>query len=465
MEYTILLVEDDVTQRMMVSRVLEKKLGMRVKEAANGKEALYFIQKDENSEIDLVLLDLQMPEMDGFAVLEKLAELNLNLPVIVLTGSEDLNDAVKAIRLGAVDFLKKPAEPERLQVSIQNALRINTLSQEIKRQRRKETNTFGFNDIIGFDSGLKEVTERAAKAAGSDIPVLINGETGSGKEVFARAIHGESKRCGASFVAVNCAAIPKNLVESTLFGHEKGSFTGAISKAIGKFREAEGGTLFLDEIGELPLEAQAKLLRVLQVKEIEPVGAGKPVKVNVRIISATNRDLGTEVGAGNFREDLLFRLNVLPITIPALKERKQDILPLAYHFLSKFVAAEGKKIHSITAAAEQMLINHAWSGNVRELENTIYRAVVLCDAENIEAENIQSSLQYNSSVASKADGKLADSAGVSIFNNAGKLRPLAEIEEEIINKAIASCGGNIPKAAELLGVAKSTLYRKLDSAS
>lgn len=462
MTYTVLLVEDEVTQRMMGSRMIEKKLGMRVREAANGKEALFFIGKDDANEIDVVLLDLFMPEMDGFEALQKIREIRPNLPVIVLTGSEKLEDAVRATKLGASDFLSKPIEAERLHVSIQNALKINSLSQEITRLRRKDTNTLTFTDLIGNGGGLAEVIRSAKKAASTDIPILINGETGVGKELFARALHGESNRFGAPFVAVNCAAIPEKLVESTLFGHEKGAFTGAVTSSIGKFREAEGGTLFLDEIGELPLEAQSKLLRALQQKEIEPVGAGREIPVNVRIISATNRNLQAEAEAGRFRDDLLFRLNVFPIEIPPLRKRKQDIAALIDYFLQKFCAAENLPLKNMQAAAKNLLLEQDWLGNVRELENFIFRAIILSESEEIAVDDIGKIVELNkTSKQTNASREIAPWHALNLQTQDGNFKTLEMLETEIIDQLLRHFDGNFAKAADALGVAKSTLYRKL----
>lgn len=465
MPYSVLLVEDEVTQRMMTSRLIETKLGMKVREAANGKEALFLLQKDKAEEIDVVLVDLTMPEMDGFETMEEIHKIRPNLPCIVLTGSENIQDAIASIKMGASDFLTKPAEPGRLHVSIENALKINSLNQEVSRLTRKSTNQSGFSDIIGFDNGLASVIKTARKAANSDIPVLVSGETGTGKEVLARAIHGESKRVGNAFVAVNCAAIPPNLVESTLFGHEKGSFTGAVDKALGKFREADGGTLFLDEVGELPLETQAKLLRALQQKEIEPVGAANSVKVNVRIISATNRDLAREAANKNFRDDLLFRLNVFPLALPPLRSRKQDIIPLTEYFLEKFSISENTSLKKLAPEAENMLLEHAWPGNVRELENTIFRAVILAEEQDsISAEELEECISLTASVMNvgeDGESRPANGAFVDLQEKTGELKPMEQLEIEILNKVIERCGGNISKAASVLGIAKSTIYRKL----
>ena len=318
----ILIADDDATQRRLIAMLLIKKLGYKIVEAENGREALSILDADQNEQsIQLIILDLRMPELDGFAVLEQINEKYPGRPVIILTGSQDVQDAVNAMQLGATDFMTKPVSSERMIVSVQNALKLSTLTKEVTRLKKQESGTFGFTDLIGYEGGLAQVVNISRKAASSDIPTLITGETGVGKEVFARAIHGESNRAGAPFIAVNCGAIPENLVESTLFGHEKGAFTGAIQKSAGKFREAEGGTIFLDEVGDLPLDAQVKLLRVLQQKEVEPVGAGRAVPVNVRIISATHRNLEDAVRAGKFRDDLYFRLNVFKIELPPLRGR------------------------------------------------------------------------------------------------------------------------------------------------
>lgn len=455
MPITVLLAEDDPVQQQMLGLLLEKKLGYHLVHAHGGKEALEIL--DRRPEIQLAILDYHMPEMNGLELLDICRQRYPALPVIMLTGNREVDVIVKAMKLGASDFITKPPEPERLRVSIENALKVNALQQEFSRLKKKDSGAFTFDQIIGYDGGLSPLIAVARKAAGSDIPVLIMGKTGAGKEMLARAIHGEGHRVGKSFIAINCGAIPQNLVESTLFGHEKGSFTGAITNAIGKFREAEGGTIFLDEVGELPLDAQVKLLRVLQQKEISAVGSPKNVPVNVRVISATNRDLKTEIIAGRFREDLYFRLNVLPVEIPELEKRKQDIPALIRHFLQKHCLNEGRDLKGFSSEAEKRLQEHPWPGNVRELENLIHRAVIMSDAKIINASDIEPLLQNGVTLASIP----APAASHAWLRSDGSLKNLDEIEREAISFAIARCGDNMTQAAFGLGIAKSTLYRKI----
>ncbi|MCD8494002.1 MAG: sigma-54 dependent transcriptional regulator [Alphaproteobacteria bacterium] len=349
---SVLIVEDDKMQRDMLGLLLRRKLELEADVAENGRVALDILQRDEGRSIKLVILDLNMPVMNGLEALSIIRQRYPALPVIMLTGVKDVESAAQAMKLGASDFISKPYEGERLAVTVRNSLKISVLSREVKRLSEDKSGRFTFENLIGYDGGLKETVFMSRKAAVSDIPVLITGETGVGKEAFAKAMHGESRRAGKPFIAVNCGAIPAQLVESTLFGHEKGSFTGAIDKAIGKFREAEGGTIFLDEVGELPLEAQVKLLRVLQQKEVEPVGAGKPVPIDIRVISATNRNLEEEVAEGRFREDLFFRLNVFEIEVPPLRERTEDIPLLARHFIERHCAAHSEAPTRLSRDAE-----------------------------------------------------------------------------------------------------------------
>src|SRR5690606_9347998 len=342
----------------------------------SGDQALHILAGPEKDGIAIVLLDLVMPGTNGMTVLEQLRGKPGIPPIIVQTSHGSIDTAISAMRAGAVDFVVKPASPERLEVSINSALKLHALSGEIARLKKKSEGTLTFADLIAGQA-MQRVVSLGKRAAGSQIPVLIEGESGVGKELIARAIQGESDRAGKPFVTVNCGAIPENLVESILFGHEKGAFTGAVDKRIGKFQEADGGTLFLDEVGELPLEAQVKLLRALQDGEIDPVGAKRPVKVDIRLISATNRDMIELVKSGRFREDLFYRLNVFPIWVPPLRQRLDDVPELAYHFLARFAAEEGKNVTSINEQALQLLMRYSWPGNVRQLENAVFRAVVL----------------------------------------------------------------------------------------
>src|ERR1700759_1015369 len=378
MPQTILVVDDDPVQRRLLETAISRS-GMQVVTAPGGQPALDLINGPRGEQITLMLLDLVMPDMGGLEVLAKLRVSNPALPVIVLTAKGGIDSAVEAMRAGANDFLVKPASPERIAVSIRNQLKIGTLSGEVKQLKKKTDNRLSFEDLIAESSEMKQVFRLGARAAQSDIPILIEGESGAGKELIARAIQGTSARAGRPFVTDNCGAIPPQLVQSILFGREKGSFTGASDKHLGKFQEADGGTLFLDEIGELRLDMQVKLLRALQEGEVDPVGSKRPVKVDVRIISATNRDLSRQAREGGFREDLYYRLNVFPILVPSLRDRANDIAPLARHFIERFSAEENKAVSGLTPQASQLLEHFNWPGNVRQLENTIFRAVVLCD--------------------------------------------------------------------------------------
>jgi len=462
---TILLVEDDRSQRMHTAALLEV-IGYRTAEVNNGRDALSFLEQNSRVFIDLILLDLNMPSLNGLDVLEIIQQKYPALPVVVLTGSTDIHDVVKAMRLDAIDFLNKPPEVEHLNIALKNALKISTLSREVSRLKRQQSGTTVFDDLTGHNGGLSSVVNIARKAAHSDIPVLITGETGVGKELFARAIHGESERVRSSFIAVNCGAIPSQLVESTLFGHEKGAFTGATEKAAGKFREADGGTIFLDEVGELPLEAQVKLLRVLQQKEIEPVGASKPVPVNIRIISATNRDLQDEVSEGRFREDLYFRLNVLNLHVPPLRERKSDILPLVHHFVQRFAASENRPLKSLSKHAREFLLSHPWHGNVRELENVIHRVIVLSDNDLIEIDDLSYILLQSNKRDSKIDiqSKEITPTGpytIMALSPDGSIKTINALEKEAMLIALYHHNNNVTQAARSLGIAKSTFYKKM----
>lgn len=456
MSIHILLIEDDPLQREIVGAILGKTREFTPIPAANAQTALSILKEDAG-DIQAVLLDLRLPDMDGMEVLETIAQRYPGLPVVILTGTQDVAVAVQAMKIGAHDFLVKPPEPERLLVSLRNALKISLLEKEVSRLQRTENGVLEFNSLIGHDAALAPIITVGRKAAASDIPVLLSGETGTGKEIFARAIHGESARSGKPFIAVNCGAIPANLVESTLFGHEKGAFTGAIAKAPGKFREADGGVIFLDEIGDLPPEAQAKLLRVLQQKEFSPVGASHPVSVNVRVMSATHRDLEHEVREGRFREDLYFRLNVLTIRLPALRERSADIPALARHFIARFAARESRQMKTIAPQALAEMAAWHWPGNVRELENAVHRAMVLSERTELALDDF--SAAPSSPMPQKKNEATAHS--LPLLNKDGQLRLLEEIERDAMEFGFLHEGGNVTRAAEALGIAKSTFYRRL----
>ncbi len=457
--YFALLVDDDRTERRVAAAALKARLDLEVMEAEDGSDCLRLLQESVDNFPRLVVLDLDMPGLGGLETLRNIKMLYPTLPVIVLTGSTSTQDAVEAMKRGAVDFLSKPADIERMVVSVRNALKMSVMAREINRLRRRSENVFLFTDLIGHGAGLEACVRAGLKAATSDFAVLIAGETGTGKEMFAQAIHGESARAGRPFITINCGAIPEKLVESTLFGHEKGAFTGAIAKSSGKFLEADGGTIFLDEIAELPLEAQVKLLRVLQEREVEPVGAGKSVPVNVRVLSATNRDLAEEVKRGRFRQDLYFRLNVLHILLPPLRERKNDIQDLARFFIDAFCAGREESPKTLTDGALRRLYEHTWPGNVRELQNVISRAVTFCEGSALEEKDLSFGDRF---VEEKAGAPAAGNAyAVTVVDGEGSFRTMQAIEQEIISLGLAYHGNNISRTARALGMAKSTLYTKL----
>lgn len=455
MPQSALIIDDDRTERRRVSAILQNRMGLSVMEAENGEHAVDILEGDHENRIKLAVLDLEMPVMGGLEALKIISQAHPQLPVIVLTGTSDMNDAVEAMKTGAMDFISKPVSPERMEVSAKNALKLSLMTQEISRLKKRGDNAIGFDDLIGHDAGLSASVLMGRKAASCDLPVLMSGETGTGKEMFACAIHGESKRAGQPFIAVNCGAIPEKLVESTLFGHEKGSFTGATAKALGKFQEASGGTIFLDEVGELPPESQVKLLRALQQKEVEPVGAARPVRVDVRVISATNRDLPKDVSEGKFREDLYFRLHVLNIDLPPLRERKEDIPVLTEYFISRFSASHAVLPKEISQEALRKLQAYTWPGNVRELENAISRAMALCEAEKIDAEHIFLT-------RGDADPPLQAEGKQSFLRGDGSFKSMKEIEQEVISLALSHHKNNMSQTAKALGIAKSTLYTKIN---
>jgi DNA-binding NtrC family response regulator len=482
MPQTILIVDDDPVQRRLLEAAITRS-GMSVVTAPGGQPALDLINGPRGDQFALVLLDLVMPDMDGLEVLGKVRPSRPDLPVIVLTAKGGIDSAVEAMRAGANDFLVKPASPERIAVSIRNALKIGMLSGEVRQLKKKTENRLSFDDIIAKSGEMRQVFRLGQRAAQSNIPILIEGESGVGKELVARAIQGSSERAGRPFVTVNCGAIPENLIESILFGHEKGSFTGASDKHLGKFQEADGGTLFLDEIGELRLDMQVKLLRALQEGEVDPVGSKRPVKVDVRIVSATNRDLAEQVKAAAFREDLYYRLNVFPIHVPPLRDRHEDIPALARFFVGRFAAEENKPVVGLTPEASDLLERYTWPGNVRQLENTIFRAVVLCDATMLDicdfpqiasALGVDAKVRRNVAAAfpedlpltrgyAEAPAPVATNSPYAIHGTdpGGHMRRLEDIESEVIRMAISRYDGHMSEVARRLGIGRSTLYRKL----
>jgi DNA-binding NtrC family response regulator len=484
---TVLIVDDDPVQRRLLEAMVQR-FGYEPETADGGDAALQRLTDAGKGPIDCVVLDLVMPDLDGLGVLARLRETGMAVPVIVQTAHGGIDNVVSAMRAGAVDFVVKPASPERLQVSLHNALATRALAGELQRLKRSREGTLTIADVVTRSETMRPVLRAAEKAAASAIPVLIDGESGVGKELIARAIHGSSTRRAKPFVAVNCGAMPETLIESILFGHEKGAFTGATEKHIGKFIEADGGTLFLDEVGELPLAAQVKLLRALQEGEVEPVGGRKNVKVDVRIISATNRDLIADVKAGRFREDLFYRLHVFPVSVPPLRRRSEDIPALARHFFTRIAAEEGKRVRSLSADAMALLASFKWPGNVRQLENAIFRAVVLADGEEIGINEFpQVSAQHSEAgdtvqrLAEPAPAMTASLPDISdetgglgvpaltlpahtlhLTDAQGEVRPLEELESEVIRFAINHYRGQMSEVARRLKIGRSTLYRKLE---
>ncbi|MCG6858845.1 MAG: sigma-54 dependent transcriptional regulator [Salaquimonas sp.] len=494
---TILIVDDDPVQRRLLQGQVTR-MGYDALVASTGREALDLVvpggsQKQRAPKVSAIFLDLVMPELDGIAVLAALRERGLSIPVIVQTAQGGIETVVGAMRAGAFDFVVKPVSPERLKVSLSNALKVGALEGELKRIRKSAEGSLTFSDIIAASPAMRRVLKMGEKAAASQIPVLIEGESGVGKELIARAIQGSSSRRARPFITVNCGALPENLVESILFGHEKGAFTGAADKHIGKFVEADGGTLFLDEIGELPTDIQVKLLRAIQEGEIDPIGARRPVRVDIRLISATNRDLGAEVEAGHFREDLYYRLNVLPITVPPLRERREDIPLLLRHFMARFAAEENRpQLRAITKQAEAALCAFDWPGNIRQLENAVFRAVVLAEGDTLTLEEfpqiaaqidgfeiaqslplqpsspeiaappLQPVESYNEDESAAVEPGHATAVGLlELVSEEGQVRPVNEIEAEAIRFAIGFYHGRMSEVARRLGIGRSTLYRKL----
>ncbi|MEE9314802.1 MAG: sigma-54 dependent transcriptional regulator [Rhizobiaceae bacterium] len=483
MSMTILIVDDEPVQRRLLENTIQK-MGYRTVLAENGEQAIDRLRGVDGPAIGLIILDLVMPGLDGMGVLGKMQELGLERPVIVQTAQGGIDTVVSAIRAGAQDFCVKPVSMERLKVSIQNAMKFGAMEDAVKKIRKNVGGVFTFKDMIAESVAMEKVTKLGERAAGSTIPILIEGESGVGKEVIAKAIQGSGERKGKPFITVNCGALPENLVESILFGHEKGSFTGATNNHLGKFKEADGGTLFLDEVGELSLDIQVKLLRAIQEGEIDPVGAKHPVKTNFRLISATNRDMVEQVKLGEFREDLFYRLNVFPIHVPPLRERKSDIAALVRHFTARICLEEGRRnIAGIRTDALAMLEAYDWPGNIRQLENTIFRAIILCDGEELTIEEFpqvamamgvdegveeQAGLGEEnhrvtllSQVAPMAPDMLDLTSRLDLINEGGDVRTLDDVERELIKYTLDHHKGRMTKVARSLGIGRSTLYRKL----
>jgi len=444
----VLLVDDDENFKQLLEYNLSKE-GYSIMKASNGEDALSMIEKHAP---DIILLDLKMKGMGGMETLNKIKEFDRNLPVIMITGHGDTETAVTAMKLGAYDFVSKPLKPDEISVTVRNALANRGLLKEVKDLKSQLKARYDFKQMIGSSGKMQDVFRVMEKAVDYMVTVLIQGESGTGKELVARAIHYNGPRKDKPLVVVNCAAIPEALLESELFGFEKGAFTGAFDRREGKFEQADGGTIFLDEIGEMSPLTQAKVLRVLENKEIERLGGHERVKVDVRIISATNKDLAKEVRDGRFREDLYYRLMVFPIILPLLKDRKEDIPSLVSHFINIYGRSSGKEIKHISSEAMDFLINYSWPGNIRELENIIERAVVLCSGDTVTLGHMPVGLGPLSKEgrSSSFPGELATQ----------KILSLENMEAQALRGALDIAGHNISRAAKELGISRATFYRK-----
>jgi two-component system NtrC family response regulator len=452
--HTILVVDDEPNYQIILAELLRDE-GFEVFTANNGLEALPIVKQ---TDLDLIISDMRMPGMDGIQLLAQVKEFNRDLPVILITAYADVEKAVEAMHLGAFTYLAKPFSNDALLANIGKAIEHHDLVREIRRLRHEVTIGSEFGGMIGKTRSMKNVYQLIEKVAPTPSSVLITGESGTGKELVARAIHNFSSRNNTPFISVNCAALAGNLLESELFGHEKGAFTDAIAMRKGRFEMADTGTLFLDEIGEIPPSLQAKLLRVLQEQSFERVGGSKTVSVDVRIITATNKDLKDEVEKGNFRGDLYYRLNVIHIHLPPLRERVDDIPELTTHFLKKNARRLNKEKLAITAEALRLLITLPWEGNVRELENTIERAAILCDENLITPEDVQPD---SSEIAGSQEWSTNLEISQFIPENLSLSEVLNGIEEKLVRQALENSDHVQARAAERLGITKSLLQYKM----
>lgn len=440
----ILVVDDEQLIRENLSYVLQKE-GYQVDEAENGKAAY---EKLVENPFDVVITDIEMPVMKGTELLEKIRKIDLQTSVIVITAFGSLDTAITALRNGASDYILKPVEFDELIIKVQRLLEMKELLIENKVLREEIHRQYDYQNIVGKSQSIKKIYEMIDAVAETDSTVMITGNSGTGKELVARALHFKSKRKNKPFIAVNCGAISENLIESELFGHKKGAFTGAITDKEGYIKAAQGGTLFLDEISEMPPQLQVKLLRAIQEKEYTPVGTTTALPVNVRFVASTNRDLNEEVKEGRFREDLFYRLNVIEIHLPSLKEREEDIPLLADHFLNKYRKELNKNIKGIDSDAMRALISHEWKGEVRELENIIERASIFCKTDFITISDLPSNFKAN---LDKGDIPITGSLDESV----------RKFERDFILRALENNDSNKEKTAETLQVGLSTLYRKL----
>jgi two-component system nitrogen regulation response regulator NtrX len=459
----ILVIDDEGAIRDSLRMILEYE-DYQFVGAATGQEGIAAVQRERP---DLVLLDIKMPGMDGLEVLRKLHALDEALPIVMISGHGTTATAVEAIRSGALDFLDKPLSSERVIVTLQNALRQSELRSENRELKLAMESKY---EIVGQSPALRRVLEAVQKAAPTNATVMLLGESGVGKELVARTVHRNSPRAGQRFVQVNCAAIPEELIESELFGHEKGSFTGATEKQIGKFEQADRGTIFLDEVGDMSPKTQAKVLRVLQEQEVERLGSARTIKVDVRVIAATNKDLEEAISRGEFREDLFFRLNVIPIVVPPLRERREDIPQLVHHFAKLMGEEHNLKPKKFEPAAMEALQRYRWRGNIRELRNTVERVLIMSPADVVRFDDLPGEIRSGESRAaapaearSMAAPSIAPAASSSTTPPSGTLREFKDAAERAyLVQKLRENNWNISKTAEVIDTPRSNLYKKLE---
>jgi len=453
---TILVVDDEANLRKVLGAMLRRE-GFEVLTAADGKEALALLERNP---VEVVLTDLKMPELDGMALLERVHADYPGTPVVMLTAHGTVDTAVTAMKLGAFDYLTKPFDKEELEVVMKKAAASADLS--MREPTESEGERFG---IVGDSALLRDVFKTIEKVAPSPSTVLVTGESGTGKELIARALHEHSTRKDKPFIRINCAAIPRDLIEAELFGYEKGAFTGAVSSKPGRFELADEGTLFLDEIGEIPLEMQVKLLRALQESEFERVGGVTTTRVDVRLVAATNRDLAAEVRAGAFREDLYYRLNVVPLALPPLRERREDIPLLVEHFRGKYNARLSKAVERVDGEALRLLAQYAWPGNIRELENVMERAILFAEGDTITADELPDQLR-EADTEPTTPASTQDLLPTSALGPVGPLKEIVRqhtetVEKDLIRRALEETGGNVTKAARRLEISRKSLQNKM----
>ena len=453
--FPVLLVEDKDSLRAMLRHALEAQ-GHVVLEARDETEAVHQLRQSRPA---VVLTDLKLPTGDGFGVLRAAKEMDPELPVVVMTAYGSIQDAVTAMREGATDFLAKPVDPDHLLLMVERAIAQRRMMAEYILLKEEMAERRGAPRIIGEDGKLRHVLQQLHRAAATDATVLLEGESGTGKELFARGLHALSPRADAPFVAINCAAIPDTLLETELFGHEKGAFTGAVARKAGRFELAHRGTLFLDEIGDLPLALQAKILRALEEKRFERVGGTQSLLVDVRVVAATNRNLKQRVAERQFREDLFFRLSVFPIQIPPLRERTQDVVILARHFVDRFCRDLNKKPLTLSASALDELNTYSWPGNVRELQNCIERAVILCDGDTIQPRHLN--LSFRQPVTATPASSPWEEIDLSGTMTEALRRVTSEVERRKLDRALSEAAGNKQRAAEALQISYKTMLQKL----